>query len=466
MFFRTMTASLALLIGFAASQTWAQPEPAQVAETSATPASAPPAMEPEPEMEIDKTTPSEAKGETAKQRARRYIQDKGWQRGENTKKDGNVFVVNIGTGTNSMPASDPGWQGGRVFAFDEALLMAKKTIAKTISTEISRSLKRDYQANLGNARKNKEVEAANAAPSIPDDLVGKTRLLLKAKLDQALAQEGIEPDSPEAPAAVERLLREKSMEKAITALAQTRLSGIQVAKVFESKGEENRGQFAVVAIQSEKLTRMADALASENYSSIPPGKPKKRIADQIPKDPKVLFASFGVQQMRDENGRFVLVSYGQSFPFIEDDQDELEAAYDSAELEANAQIRTFAGEQISVLESKKSAVSLETLVAGQERQQFNEQRKDRIDAISKRLKISGMQRIYEEEMRHPFTGKQIAVAVVTWSPQSGTAARARGKRMEKPVTQAPGQGESGQWGKADHGGSYQAEGAGVDEDDF
>ncbi len=440
-----ITISLIFLIGSFGSQAWAQAEP---------------------EMGIDKTTPGVVQQKKVKTRAQDYVRERGWQQGENTKKDGSLFFVAIGIGTNTMTPSDPGWVGGRTFAFDEALLRAKAKLAEFIGMEISTSLKRDYERNMGNAPKNEETETVNVGPSIPDDSIGKMTLLLNASLDQALAKQGIKPDSPAAPAAIKKFLREKSMEKAIEAVAKARVSGVQVAKVFESKGDGKKGQIAVIAIQSDKLKRMADAIASENYSSIPLGNPKKPILDQVPTDPAVLSASFGVQQTRDENGRYVLVSYGQSFPFIPDDEDELEMAADAAQLEAEAGIRSFAGENVSVLKSSNKSTSLQTLAENMESRQFNQQDKKSIESIAKSLKISGMRVLTEEEIEHPFTGKQMVVSVVTWSPEGGTSARSLGQRMKEPTTQNSGSGDSGQWGKGDYGSGYQAEGADVDEEDF
>lgn len=437
--------AMIFLMTFFGSQAWAQAEP---------------------ELGIDKTTPGVVQQVKAKKRAQEYVREKGWQQGENTKKDGSIFFVAIGTGTNNIPSSEQGWSGGRTFAFDEALLNAKKDLVKFISTEISTSLKNEVTANLGNVPGKKPSGADNAGPSIPDDSIGKMKLLLKAKLDQALAKEGIKPDSPEAPAAVEKILQEKSMEKAIAAVAKARVSGIQVFKVFESKLDGKRGQIAVIAIQSDKLKLMADAIASENYSSIPPGKPKKSILDQIPTDPVVLSASFGVQQTRDENGRYVLISYGHSFPFIPDNEDSLEMAYESAQLEAEAGIQSFAGESVSVFNSQDKSTNIQTLADNMEKVEYNEQRKKSIEAVSKSLKISGMRPVMEEEMEHPFTGKQIVVSVVTWSPEDGMSGRSLGQRMQEPASDNSGSADSNQWGKADYGSGYQAEGAEADEEDF
>jgi len=200
------------------------------------------AAQAEPELGIDKTTSGIVRQIKAKKRSQDYVRKRGWVQGENTKKDGGLFFVAIGVGTNTMTPTDPGWVGGRTFAFDEALLRAKAKLAEYIGTEISTSLKRDYERNMGKAPGKNKADPTNSAPSIPDDSIGKMKLLLKAKLDQALAKEGIKPDSPEAPKAVERLLREKSMEKAVESVAKARVSGVQVAKVFESKGEGKKGE--------------------------------------------------------------------------------------------------------------------------------------------------------------------------------------------------------------------------------
>jgi hypothetical protein len=101
-----------------------------------------------------------------------------------------------------------------------------------------------------------------------------------------------------------------------------------------------------------------------------------------------------------------------------------------------------------------------------ESRQFNQQDKKSIEAVAESLKISGMRNLMDEEMEHPLTGKQMVVSVVTWSPEDGMSARSWGERMEEPTSENSGSGDSRQWGKADYGDGYQAEGADVDEDDF
>ncbi len=86
----------------------------------------------------------------------------------------------------------------------------------------------------------------------------------------------------------------------------------------------------------------------------------------------------------------VLISYGHSFPFIPDNEDSLEMAYDSAQLEAEAGIRSFAGESVSVFNSQDKSMNIQTLADNMEKIEYNEQRKKSIEAVSKSLKISGM----------------------------------------------------------------------------
>lgn len=430
-------------------------------------ANQPAIAEGEPELGIDKATPGVVRNEKVRTRARKYIQERGWKAGKNAKKDGSTFFVAVGIGTNTMTPSDPGWVGARALSFDEALISAKGKLAKFISTEISTSLKREYERNLGKAPEQKDVATEAAPPAVPDDVIGMAQALLKARLNEALVEEGVKPGSKEAPEAVQKLLSEKTLEKEIAAVAKARVSGVQVAKIFESKAGGKGGQFAVIAIQSDKLKRMADAIASQNYASLPSGKPKRPIVDQIPTDPEVLATMFGVTQTRDESGRFVMVSYGQSFPFLEDDEDELEMAFDSAQLEAEAYIRNFAAENVEVFQSMKKGTSLKTLAKDKKQREFHQSDKKRIEAIAESLKITGLENVYEAEMSHPFTGRQMVVSVVTWSPESGMSGRALGKSMEAPPPGVGGsQGSGDQWGKGDYGSGYSAEGQDVDEEDF
>lgn len=437
-------------------------------------------------QEASMSTPEDAVGNEAavEQKSVRdmineYLEAKGMNQGENTKKDGSRFYVAVGYGTIQAPLDNRGYIGSRVNAFNKAMLDAKATMVEYLGTRIATDTELacaegDFanpppEAPESNpiADKLKTIEAvAKAASEWADPesnpIAYKLKNFLVAKLDNALRAEGVDPnDNEAAAAAVKRIAASEQYRKTISTMARSEVVGMQAMCSFEGVPSGEKGQIGVVAIWSPKLGRMAAAMAGGG--SLPGGVGKRPIKEQIPSDKKVLLSTFGVQQKIDENGKLVLVSYGQAGAASASPMS-ANAAYDKAKHNAMAALREFAGETVAVA---KDSLQAET------EQDYEDETSDYEDqsAFSKRTKatadamnIAGIAQVKSWECKHPLSGRMVYGVVCSWSPESAARAQSMKRAMDAAAAGARGYGASQP--VANPNGSLQGQGADADEDAF
>ena len=194
--------------------------------------------------------------------------------------------------------------------------------------------------------------------------------------------------------------------------------------------ETKQGEIGVVAIWSPVLAETAASLTS---ASVPAAfkKGKKSIKEQIPTDTAILLSTFGVQQKIDENGNYVLVSYGQSAARTSNSRAK-NAAYNKARLDADGQIRSFAGEAVVCSDALSEAEqSLDYNLEGQlpdynDESSYNEYQQ----SVGKNLEINGITTIHRWTAVHPVSGQTVYGVVRMWSPVSGMKARQNKANIE------------------------------------
>lgn len=364
-----------------------------------------------------------------------YLDSKGWTEGANQNKGG-VFMVQTGIGAIQAPPGHPSYNDARVRAFDKAMLDAKAKLAKSLEEEISVAVETAY-VEPPKEMKGPEQELAKAMANMPDDSIfGKAKMLIGKKLDNALKAEGYDPDAAKAAgqskvdelrAKLEAVSSKDSFKKSVRAGATSAISGAQAFYTIEVvKGK--RAEIGVVLIWSPKLGEMASSLVTGK--PVAGVKPKTPIRTQIAKDNKVLLSTFGVQQKIDENGDYVLVSFGQSGA-RNDSSRSAQAAYDKAALQARAQIRQFAGETVSVSEAQDQAEeTLEydngALPDYNDSSSYEQYQK----SVAAKMKINGIMTIKKWNATHPVSGKPVYGVVMSWSPKAAEFARGMKKTIE------------------------------------
>ena len=381
-----------------------------------------------------------------------FLDKKGWTEGPNTNsKSGSEFFVVTGSKPIMAPYKSKNFITSRQNAFTMAMADAKRSMVEHLETEIETSMQMEMsepsdkreEARLAEIKS--EVlaieELKNAAGAAKSDLQKKgdefgSELLKQAasgadrlyrdKLDKQLRAKGIDPDKP-VDAQLLKTISKESFQESTKALAQSRISGIQAYATFEHlPANKDKGEIGVIAIWSKKLHAMALAVTRGGVL-IPPGTPKVKLRNQIPKDKVALLMTFGVQMKTDENGNLNLVSFCQSG---QRNKRAKKSASRQAALCAQKQIRSYAGEMLYSASVDQEAESLEELEGGMSVYEEDSSFEDKIKTESAKLKISGMSKLTTWHMKHPITKQQVRGAVYAWSPGSSNVA----KRMKSKVT--------------------------------
>lgn len=355
-----------------------------------------------------------------------YISSKGWVEGPN-EKNGKRFFVAKGSGVIQAPRDSQHYIGSRVNAYNKAMLEAKKAMVEYLGVEIATETTRDYA----------EGSAVNPTPTEGQEVAGKLKQFLYAKLNKVLASEGIDPvkDPAAAKKALGAQLSSESYKKMISTMAQAKVLGLQACCTFEGSPSSGKGQIGVVAIWSDKLQQMAASITTGQQ--LPSVGAKTPISAQVSADPKVLMSTFGVQQKIDENGNLVLVGFGQAGGVSESTMS-IKAAAGKARQNAMAAIREFAGEQVAVATDTLSAETSEEFESGAEQYSNESYMKERAKAVADKMNISGMAPLRNVKVKHPLNGKTVCVVALTWSPKEAAKARDLKNAMAQPLV--PGSG--------------------------
>ncbi len=388
------------------------------------------------QSEIAAEDASPAKCEVAEARVQdmidAYLADRGWVSGANAK-DGRMFFVSTGTAVIQAPREKPAsYIDSRVNAFNKAMLDAKKNMAEFLSVSIASETVRSYRE--GEFSKNDESDDGDA-----DSVARKVKALVKAKLDNALRAEGIDPDAADRAVAerkAKELLATEEYRKLVSTAARANVVGMQAVCTFEGAPADDKGEIGVVAIWSPKL----QAMASSIVTGIPVAKSeskKKPVVEQISTDAGALLSTFGVQQKIDQFGDLVLVGFGQAGG-VSESKMAAKGAEGKAKANALAALREFAGENVAVATDMLNAESTEEFAKAADEYQDLSAFSERIRATASGLKIDGVTVIKNWRCKHPFTGTTVYGCIVAWAPKQSAAAKRIKNAMENPSAAANG----------------------------
>ena len=387
------------------------------------------------EMTPETSAPT-ANPKGAKKIIEEYMQERhGWANGVNENKNGQ-FIMTIGIGAIQAPKDHKSYNQSRVNAFDKAVLDVKAKMAKFLEQEIAAAVTSAY-AEVPEGLNGPEQEMAKTIANMADDsIIGKAKKLISKKLDNALRKEGYDPDAAKAEGSakvkelqnrIDNIMSKDEFKKTVTSGAKSVISGAQAFYTVEvSVGK--RAEIGVALIWSPMLARMANSLVTG--IPVPNAKAKKPIRQQITKDTDKLISTFGVQQKVNENGEYVLVSYGQSTAISSSSRAQ-QAASDKAKLNAEALIRQFAGEYVAVNEEQINAEqTLEYRDGALPDYTSMDSYKTTQATMAKKMNINGINEIYSWEAVHPISGQTVYGVVCTWSPKQAQMARNFKKTIE------------------------------------
>jgi hypothetical protein len=348
----------------------------------------------------------------AKKSAEQYLAQKGWHLGQNT--DGRF--VTIGAGPITGEPTDKDFQTKRGIGFERAMLNAKEEIATYYSQAMQKKVLSSYEEISQVAR---ELTARVAAQNNNNaSLPAKLEMLLHAKINRQLEQEGVPVNSPSAAKRAGELLNSDQFSRLITRSSKAVVSGLICSKMFEENG-----QIAVVAYYSPATRALGAALAGRGAA--PSAAPAKETLKVWVKSltPLDLYPSIGVQLASDENGNIVILSYAQR-ALQTNSKLALRNAQTGAKTEADGYIAQFAGEQVAFDNVGNTLEMTEEFDDGVVDSMAGEVSKTNITAVTERLKISGIETWHDWQTLDKRSGKYIVGTVRAWSLTSSNTAKA------------------------------------------
>lgn len=377
-----------------------------------------------------------------------FLNKRDWAEGPNSK-NGNIFIIHVGYGTILAPASNPNYNTARQRAFDRAILSAKAQMASTLAQEISAAVTYSYseQGESDSAEDQANETIAKVLAEMPDDsIIGKAKLLISKKLDNALKGEGydiamiqdqsqqkIEDAQKVLDGRIDTLISSTSFKRDAQSIATCAISGLQAFYTAESQPLEGGGSVGVVAIWSPTLAEMAYSISTGKSVSFKPA--KKPIREQVSSDPALLLSTFGVTQKINEHGELTLVSYAQSGARTKSTQSK-RAAYNKARLLAQVQIRQFAGEIVSTDNLLKEAESQSEFENNEVDYSDESSYREFQASSAKALVCNGISQLKTWRAIHPISQTPVYGTICTWSPSAAERARTIKGTIEKSATQA------------------------------
>lgn len=356
-----------------------------------------------------------------------FLASRGWQGGRNLTKNGEIFHIASATAPLKAPINSHQYISDRMNAFNQAMLNAQAIMLESLAKDIESSTLHSYQE--GEFPSEEAIKEAQNTTSI----MGKVQALIRAKLDAALREEGVDPyaaDTAKAQEAAKKLLLSSAFSKTIKSGAQAYLNGVRVVQTFEGTETGKKGQIGVIVMWSQKSQQMSEAI----ITGIPvhTANANKKIIEQIPRDPKQLLGRFGVEQMIDEEGDLVLVSFAQAGGKSESAYAE-QGARARAKEHADALLREFAGQQFTRATDTLEASTIEEFENDVEEYNDTSAFAQKTTATAEKLRMSGIHIVRNWKTKHPLNGRTVYGCICAWSPKQASLA----KELKARIAETP-----------------------------
>ncbi|MBO7166759.1 MAG: hypothetical protein J6V88_04455 [Kiritimatiellae bacterium] len=318
----------------------------------------------------------------------------------------------------AIDVNSPQFVKSRAMAYERAYLNAlAKFIMDAYGSTASETIS-EYYGNVSSDVNESPVEKAKS-------LTEKVALLTEAKLDKALAEEGVPADKYSQASVVEK---RKIFQDAIAKKTMNKVlhmsSGCIPVKTFETWGSDNRYYIGVIV----RYDRVSKTLAMCFKNKIRPALTKDggmTIAEALPPKDEML-GNFGVRLFFDENGTPALLSFGQ---FGSSYRGNNVARAERAESQAMNQARSLADAGLTsfinswIDASEESILSediSESTLFMDDGTARPEEAQKVVDIYRKSIKqygrdtMKGRSTVFEEVLTHK-NGHKVAVVVRCWS---------------------------------------------------
>jgi len=359
-----------------------------------------------------------------------YIKSLGFSTNEPQElPDGSYAVFLTGIADIMADPDNPSFIASRRIAYDRAVLNAKANFAKFLERKVRGEI--SFRVKEGDFPAKEDLQS-NSIGNTVMDYVEKANMLLMAKLDSALEEQGVDVRSiqeksadreaklKEAEELAEKTLSSAEFSRAIELTANRFVAGVQILGVFEdfSPGE-TKGTIAVAAVYSDKTLKIAQAMLRNNPSLAPAPNilnPGMSIEETIKDMGKGLLTFQGTKLITNEKGEPVILSFAHSHLPKDTTRSKMNAI-DKADLTADQYIDQFVGEMTSAFAKLEESETFLDLVDG-EHYNYEEGFATNQAAKFGGSPVSGVYKIVDWVQPHPLTQQKIVGVIKAWSPTS------------------------------------------------
>lgn len=334
------------------------------------------------------TQPSTRK--VVKQQIRDWFGKKGITPGFPTKTNKTYYS---GTAVAQLTPENKNFPKSLQQAFDSAYDRARaEFVFDRVGKQISDKEVATYENQDSNAHEfNPEMCQVSQLESIWNKAVA----LTGAKLDQALIENGIDPEEYKATPKTER--KELFFEQTIETIVKTatgELTGLLPVQTFIASDKDGTTRVGIIMVYSPKLVALAADLRNGSTPSLSSKRGGKPIAYFANKPVEELENILGPRLVFDENSKPLVLAYGQwasSYKGNNNRQRErsVDLAFEKADMQATQLIGEFVNGQ---LESKSEQISgsiLQTYLETDCEVQREKTESTSIDQIAKYMRITG-----------------------------------------------------------------------------
>jgi hypothetical protein len=389
-----------------------------------------------------------------------YIKSLGFNTNEPQElPDGSYAVFLTGIADIMADPDNPSFIASRRIAYDRAVLNAKANFAKFLERKVRGEI--SFRVKEGDFPAKEDLQS-NSVGNTVIDYVEKANMLLMAKLDSALEEQGVDVRSiqeksadreaklKEAEELAEKTLSSAEFSRAIELTANRFVAGVQILGVFEdfSPGE-TKGTIAVAAVYSDKTLKIAQAMLRNNPSLAPAPNilnPGMSIEETIKDMGKGLLTFQGAKLITNEKGEPVILSFAHSHLPKDTTRSKMNAI-EKADLTADQYIDQFVGEMTSAFAKLEESETFLDLVDG-EHYNYEEGFATNQAAKFGGSPVSGVYKIVDWVQPHPLTQQKIVGVIKAWSPTSavlsGLAKKGELSKKEEPQEDDSSSSEAGQ----------------------
>ena len=367
-----------------------------------------------------------------------WLDEVGIDDGVNSKDDGTMFVVVYGEATVNAKG-DPKkpknrWVQARNAAYSTAVMLAKAEIADLVSAEVQ-SERSSSVMDMGGDN----PPPMMAEPAKQLSVMDKALTLTGKALDHQIKQFDPEWDGSgmSDEQRKERLVgMRETFKESMGQLSRLFITGAMPVINLEGNDEEGNYVVGVGLIWSPKTQAVAQGIIDDDVT-LPIDEPEPKIRDQIKQalndDPNFMAVSSGVRVWTNEKGEQTVVA----FVGLDRTKSKQKNKRESG-MRGRVMIAQFVAEQTEASDQAETEMVTDQLMDDSS-ETFNASTfESTVKAKSKKLRLTGVARVYKWKGKHPVSKAKMLVDVWAWTPsgrkqaaQIAEAAEKAEKKMNK-----------------------------------